>query len=1068
MKKILSLILIGLWSLTALQAQSPVRTPATKVGDALNQLPATDEALFVRLMEDLFSTGQEGVQMLASMLKPAGEALPGVEYALDGMVLYATRPSQSDSLRNALAGNLAAVLPSLADDYNKAFVIRKLQLLGQASSIPVLTSYLSDKVLAAPASAALASIGGPQAVEALLSVPLNAQTLTALSQTGSLLAERKIAQVLSDGPQELKDVAYHALGRCGTLASAQLMAKGPVTDYLTLLRRMWDGVNTRQMVKAVKPVLSKAATSNDRCDALDFLLELQQEAGMKYVSAALKDSDRAYRATALRRAADFTDAAINASLLKALPSLTPEAMADLITWFGNQKNAALTHFLVPYLDHPAQEVRQAAAGVLVKTGGQVERTALAALLTSADSLRVALGKESLAECPGNIVPDVMTVYPTAGEEGKAAVLELLALRRAREQEAFVIEQLSAASAAVKAAAAKALAGVADPAHRERYFHLLENAPTEYVSNYQEAVRTTLEGLSLDQQFDLLSARMAKAAPDKQALYYVPLSHTNIKKVLDLTGTKMPVAEYIRMINLWDAPGAQKLIFLRKALDVPQDPARQAALLQAIGKTGTFLGIIACGDYLDSPAENVRAASAMSIYTLAVNHPEFHSAQVSDLLRQSLTVLETTGDPDVIYYKQNVQQYFDNLPQSAGFVSMFNGKDLSQWQGLVGNPISRAAMKPEALQKAQKEVDAQAFSQWVIEDGKIVFLGKGNNLCTKKSYGDFEMYVDWLLYPQGPDADAGIYLRGAPQVQIWDTARVDVGAQVGSGALYNNKLHTSEPLCVADNRLGEWNSFYIKMVGERVTVYLNGTLVVDNVIMENYWDRSLPIFPEGPVELQAHGSKVAYRNLYIKELPAVKPVELSAQEKAEGFEMLFDGTHLHQWMGNTTDYVTENGTLAVHPTDQGFGDIYTVKEYGDFVFRFEFKLTAGANNGVGIRAPGEGDAAYVGMEIQILDHYNPIYQPWLKPYQYHGSVYGVIPAQHTHAFKPVGEWNTEEIYAKGNYIRVTLNGVVITEGDISNGPIDGQEHPGLFNKKGKIGFLGHGSELWFRNIRVKEL
>ena len=152
---------------------------------------------------------------------------------------------------------------------------------------------------------------------------------------------------------------------------------------------------------------------------------------------------------------------------------------------------------------------------------------------------------------------------------------------------------------------------------------------------------------------------------------------------------------------------------------------------------------------------------MSIYTLAVNHPEFHSAQVSDLLRQSLTVLETTGDPDVIYYKQNVQQYFDNLPQSAGFVSMFNGKDLSQWQGLVGNPISRAAMKPEALQKAQKEVDAQAFSQWVIEDGKIVFLGKGNNLCTKKSYGDFEMYVDWLLYPQGPDADAGIYLRGAP-------------------------------------------------------------------------------------------------------------------------------------------------------------------------------------------------------------------------------------------------------------------------------------------------------------------
>ncbi|MDD4654419.1 MAG: DUF1080 domain-containing protein, partial [Bacteroidales bacterium] len=193
-----------------------------------------------------------------------------------------------------------------------------------------------------------------------------------------------------------------------------------------------------------------------------------------------------------------------------------------------------------------------------------------------------------------------------------------------------------------------------------------------------------------------------------------------------------------------------------------------------------------------------------------------------------------------------------------------------------------------------------------------------------------------------------------------------------------------------------------------------------------------------------------------------------QEEAEGFEVLFDGTTLHKWTGNTTDYITENGTIAVHPTDQGFGDLYTVKEYGDFIFRFEFKLTPGANNGVGIRTPGEGDAAYVGMEIQILDHFNEIYQPWLLDYQHHGSVYGVIPARNRNALKPVGEWNQEEIYAKGNYIRVTVNGIVVTEGDISTGPIDKREHPGLKNKSGKIGFLGHGSELWLRNIRIKEL
>ncbi|MCK9302857.1 MAG: DUF1080 domain-containing protein, partial [Bacteroidales bacterium] len=308
----------------------------------------------------------------------------------------------------------------------------------------------------------------------------------------------------------------------------------------------------------------------------------------------------------------------------------------------------------------------------------------------------------------------------------------------------------------------------------------------------------------------------------------------------------------------------------------------------------------------------------------------------------------------------------------------------------------------------------------------------------------------------------------PQVQIWDTARIDVGAQVGSGGLYNNIVNVSKPLKVADNKLGEWNSFFIKMVGERVTVYLNGELVVDNTVMENYWSRNQPIFDKGAIELQAHGSKVLYRDVYVRELPVVEPYKLNAEEAAEGFELLFDGTSLHKWMGNKTDYITENGVIAVRPTGQGFGDLYTVDEYDDFVFRFEFKLTPGANNGVGIRTPGVGDAAYVGMEIQILDHHNEIYQPWLKNYQYHGSVYGVIPAQNQNAFRPVGEWNEEEIYAKGNYIRVTLNGVVITEGDISSGPVDGREHPGLFNKSGKIGFLGHGSELWSKNIRVKRI
>ena len=134
------------------------------------------------------------------------------------------------------------------------------------------------------------------------------------------------------------------------------------------------------------------------------------------------------------------------------------------------------------------------------------------------------------------------------------------------------------------------------------------------------------------------------------------------------------------------------------------------------------------------------------------------------------------------------------------------------------------------------------------------------------------------------------------------------------------------------------------------------------------------------------------------------------------------------------------------------------------------MTPGANNGLGIHAPLGGDAAYEGKELQILDNTADIYAN-LKPYQYHGSVYGIIPAKRGF-LKPVGEWNTQEVVVKGDDVKVTLNGTVILEGNMKeaskNGPADHKEHPGLQRNKGHIGFLGHGAELWFRNIRIKDL
>jgi len=195
----------------------------------------------------------------------------------------------------------------------------------------------------------------------------------------------------------------------------------------------------------------------------------------------------------------------------------------------------------------------------------------------------------------------------------------------------------------------------------------------------------------------------------------------------------------------------------------------------------------------------------------------------------------------------------------GFVPLFNGKNLDGWKGLVADPEKRARMSADELAAAQKAADEKMRAHWRVENGVLVFDGKGDSLCTAKDYGDFELLVDWKIEKGG---DSGIYLRGSPQVQIWDPA----SNPVGSGGLYNNQKNPSNPIKCADKPVGEWNTFRIKMVGDKVTVYLNDVLVVDNVTMENYWDRNKPIYPTGQIELQNHGSSLYFRNIFIKELP----------------------------------------------------------------------------------------------------------------------------------------------------------------------------------------------------------
>jgi hypothetical protein len=507
---------------------------------------------------------------------------------------------------------------------------------------------------------------------------------------------------------------------------------------------------------------------------------------------------------------------------------------------------------------------------------------------------------------------------------------------------------------------------------------------------------------------------------------------------------------------------QKLLDLQDKMESAKNPIEQKRIIAEAARIPGFGSFVFANKYLDNAAINKEAALAVT--RLALADMTIKGPVVRESLEKALPLISGV-DSAILVTK--LKAHLKKLPYDYGFVSMFNGKDLTGWKGLVGNPIYRNKQTDSALKAMQAKADAKMVNDWVVKDGVLVFTGHGDNLCTEKKYGDFEMYVDWKITAQG---DAGIYLRGSPQVQIWDTSRREVGAQVGSGGLYNNQKNQSKPLVVADNAIGSWNNFHIIMKGDKVTVYLNGVLVTDNVVLENYWDRNLPIFIKEQIELQAHGTYVAYRNLYIRELPDNKAVNLSEEEKKEGFVNLFDGTNIDQWMGNTAGYVINDGALVVVPDNGSGGNLYTKEEYADFIYRFEFQLTPGANNGIGVHAPPVGDAAYVGMEIQVLDNEAPMYAS-LQPYQYHGSVYGIAPAKRGYLL-PTGEWNKEEIMLKGSTIKVTLNGTVINEVDIKeatkNGTADHKEHPGLARTTGHIGFLGHGDVVRFKNMRIKRL
>ena len=1127
MRKIQAIVLIISAIFLSASAARGLDDPAglkARVTRLLVRFPAPDAAERDSLSAEILKLGPEAVaEICGRVLAPGQGDDSAARFSLNGLAAYVTRAGAE----RARVLYVRALLDSLGRASSReiqAFLISQLQLAGRRESVEPLARYLTDERLAEPAAQALLATRQPEAaglfLKALDSAPPAAKVtiVKALGEMRSREAVKKILPLAESADDKLRQTALFALANTGDPRAGAVLGRARIAAPLheRSLAPSLDLLYARRLLEAGKVVDGLAicrgllkyyttpAESHIATNALGLLVTSLKDRALPDLLAAADSPDGRFRAAALEMGMSIPGTEATARWVEKAASSPSEVRAAIVSMLGRRGDLAALPAVREALRDPDRAVRLAAIPAAVRLGGADVLPGIFPFFDSSDAGEVEAAKQAaLGFEAGLVVPEAVRRMDQAPPAGRAALIGILAEKGARDRVGLVFGQAASPEPAVRAAAMGALAKLAGERDISRLLELLSAAAdSEETIRLQKAVAAAAgRNPDPERRADELVGLMMKAPAVRKVVILKVLPRVGgsgaLRAIVDETRDKDPQVQaaaiyalsqwpdlkaadellriasattnkkylllalegYVRLVNGSDHPQGEKLGLLRSALGLPKDDIDRKPILRGLAELRGPEAFRLLSEHLGNPT--LRATAVQGLLDMASEQSSeerwLSGQEAISVLRRVESTSEDQGERDLA-----AKVIADRLKQ-GGFVPLFNGFDLNGWKGLVADPPARAKMAPDELKRAQAVADASMRSHWRVAGGILVFDGKGESLCTAKDYADFEMLVDWKIEKGG---DSGIYLRGSPQVQIWDA-----GANPeGSGGLYNNQKGARNPLERADRPVGEWNTLRIIMIGERVTVTLNDRTVVDNTVLENYWERDKPIYPSGQIELQAHGNPLWFKNLYIREIPpdAATP-GLTDAEKDEGFVSLFNGRDLGGWTGDTKGYIAENGRIVIHP-EQSSGNLYTEREYSDFVFRFEFKLTPAANNGIGVRAPLEGDAAYTGMEIQILEDGSPVYHD-LQPYQFHGSVYGVVPARRG-ILRPVGEWNTEEIVARGRQVTVTVNGTRIVDADIdqasAGGTIDHRDHPGLKRERGHLGFLGHGSIVEFRNIRVKEM
>jgi HEAT repeat protein len=913
------LLVLALLTTTAVHAYpAPDASVQTQVRTILIRFPAASAAERDVLAAELLKLGPGAIREVCGGLARPGAADDSLaRFALDAVSIYAAKPG-IENQRKAYAQELLAALRKAPVPEVKMFLIGELQIAGKEESVRSLGRYLKVGSFAGPAARALVAIGGAEAERVLIeSLEISrpecaAHIIQALGGLRSRAAVRKLMPLAGGKEEKLRGAALEALANIGDPASRLLLGQTAVTSsvfergkaaslYLLYARRLWESGRNQESEEICREFIKNATLSEEsqvRASALTLLSEILGPGVLDILLEAAESPDAKFRQRALELASLVPGEAATALWIEKLGKLMPESQADVIAMLGRRGDRSSLPAIQEMLKSEDQRIRLAALEASLKLGGADISDDLWPLIQSDDESQISAVKAALLTLPASRViaraaASMDDVPPTA----QAALIDILAERRAYSYADAVLAKAQSEHEIVRRAALTALEVLSRREDVPQLIELLIAATdSRDILLIQNGLAAAANRIAEpEKRADVILAALEKTRGPKRADLIRPLAKIGGVKALECvlaqTRSENPqvwaIAVYtlsnwpdvsaieplfavaggapdrrtrslalqgiVRLIGQSGITPAEKLAGLVEALGLAVETDEKAAVIGGLSQIKTVESLNTAAEFLDDPA--LRARAAQAVVPIALPSPGIEGLSGVDV---ALILCKAAPYVESVYDRDDLERYFGKALLKEGFSPLFNGKDLSGWKGLVADPVRRAKMSPKELARAQEEADELARRHWRVVDGSLVFDGGGHSLCTSRDYEDFELFVDWKI---GPKGDSGIYLRGSPQVQIWDTAQYPEG----SGGLYNNKLGPSKPLVCADRPVGEWNTFYIKMAGERVTVYLNGVLVVDNVVLENYWERDKPIYPAGQIELQAHSTPLYFKNIYIREI-----------------------------------------------------------------------------------------------------------------------------------------------------------------------------------------------------------